>query len=369
MKRAFVLAATSVAMGSSVFAAPQYVISPLDSSASSDIYVSGINNHGVAVGYIVDGAGVSHAMKWDDTGRHELPYLSSTQASQAYRINDAGQIVGKSAFTASSYHGVMWDGSGANDVGAVGAGGSFANAINDDGVVVGSTYTGAGAAASHAFTWTKSGGMVDYGAPTGPNGNAGFNAISNNGVLAGTQYLLFSPFKAARATLGDTRSLAPMAVGGQFSSGMAMSINESGIIVGWHAPSGSGKPAIFNKDNTVTYLDVASLGMTEGQALDINEDGVIVGKAGGFDDEGNQLGTAFVYMDNTMFDVANLLDPASGQGWSQFFEAAGINDLGQIVGEGVYNGQITGFVMTPVVPEPASLGLLSVAGMLLRRRR
>ena len=48
----------------------------------------------------------------------------------------------------------------------------------------------------HAFTWTAGGGMVDNGSQN-PNSNsalAGWNAINNNGLVAGTSYILSSPF-------------------------------------------------------------------------------------------------------------------------------------------------------------------------------
>src|SRR5262245_58488306 len=133
-------ASVAILMSSVSIAAPQYTITPLDSGASPDVYVKGINNNGQMVGYTVDVNGVSHATLWDNTGPHELPYLSDTHSSEAYRINDAGQIAGKAAVSASASHAAYWDVDGAVDVGAFGTAGSFAQDISESGQVGGASW-------------------------------------------------------------------------------------------------------------------------------------------------------------------------------------------------------------------------------------
>ena len=349
-------------------AAPQYSIAPLDSGGSPDVYVKGINIHGQIVGYTVDASDVSHATLWDSTGPHELPYLSDTHSSEAYRINDSGQIVGKAAISAGISNPAYWDSTGVTDCGSLGTNGGFANDINEAGQVVGSSWFGTGIAKSHSFVWTKAGGMEDYGNAGAGNQQAGWNAINNNGVLAGTAYVLFSPFKASMGSIGRP-GVTLISPPGQFSTGMALAVNDAGTIVGYqNHGSGSPSPVIFNGDGTVQFLDITALALTEGWAQDINSDGTIVGRAFGSDELGNQISKSFVIADGVTYDLSSLIDPSTG--WTTFFEAAGINDLGQIVGEGIYNGEITGFVMTPV-PEPATMGILVLAapGLLIRRRR
>jgi probable HAF family extracellular repeat protein len=100
----------------------------------------------------------------------------------------------------------------------------------------------------------------------------------------------------------------------------------------------------------------------------INSSGQIVGYSQALAN-GSVRNHAFVYSDGTMLDLNNLLEDAPG--WTLLSTASGINDAGQIIGLGTYNGVTHGYLLTPV-PEPegfvlAGLGLLSL--FVLRRPR
>jgi probable HAF family extracellular repeat protein len=342
---------------------------------TSDVYATGVNNAGQIVGHVVDADGFSHAALWSSNGAFTpLPELKTADPfSEAYRINNSGQIVGKSKFDASYSHAVIWNAGSVQDIGLVpgGTAGSFANDINDNGVVAGASSSAHGL---HAFTWTSGGGIVDWGSfNSNSNTNfAGWNAISNNGVMAGTAYVLFSPYKASMARPGDT-GITNISVPGQFSTGMALAINNSDVIVGYQSPGsgGSPHPAIFNGDGT--FQDLGTLGFGEGWAEDINDNGVIVGRVMGLDQNENFVQNAFVYQDGQQYDLLSLLNnntPGTGGGWTQLFSGSGINDNGTIVGTGVFNGVITGFMVTPT-PEPATVSAIGVTSLMLvsRRRR
>jgi probable HAF family extracellular repeat protein len=362
-------AAACTTLAVSTASGQAYQITPLESPQGvADVFVRGINNLGQIVGYTVDDVGHSHATLWDSpTNYHELPTLATgTNAhAEAYRINDAGQIVGLSRTAGGSNHAAYWDASGIVDIGTLGGPSSFANDINDAGVVVGSA--GAGPTGSRSFSWTKAGGLVDHGNfNTSDNQQyAGYNGINNNGLMVGTAYRLFTPYKATMGRAGD-RAPTNISPPGQFTAGMAMAVNDAGTIVGWQdGPNGTGGPAIFNGDSTVQFL--GNFGLGDGQALDINNAGQIVGFAVGFDNDGNQQNKSFLYEHGQMTDLMTLVqDP----GWTLLFEATSINDRGDIVGAGVYNGEIRGFLMTSV-PEPAGAATLVLAGgaILARRRR
>ena len=79
----------------------------------------------------------------------------------------------------------------------------------------------------------------------------------------------------------------------------------------------------------------------------------------------NQVSTAMIYIDGEMLELIDLLPENSG--WEVLFSADGINDLGQVVGAGVFNGEIRGYVIS--IPEPGAMGLLGLGGLVLLRRR
>src|SRR5207237_8136437 len=122
----------------------------------------------------------------------------------------------------------------------------------------------------HAFTWTQAGGFHDYGSDNNTSNQAiaGFNAINNTGKMGGTHYILFSPYKACIANVGD-HGITNVSGPGQFSQGMVLAINDAGTVVGYQN-GGSGTPhaVIFNGDGT--YQDLGSLGLTDSWAEDIN---------------------------------------------------------------------------------------------------
>jgi hypothetical protein len=98
---------------------------------------------------------------------------------------------------------------------------------------------------------------------------------------------------------------------------------------------------------------------------------------------------AFVWFNGMMFDLNELVNPDSG--WT-LDAAYGINDAGQIVGSGLWNGQATAFRLDPLealstarsvaslsdspsaaaaVPEPAAMALtgFGTLGLLLLKIR
>jgi len=89
-------------------------------------------------------------------------------------------------------------------------------------------------------------------------------------------------------------------------------------------------------------------------ALGINNSGQVVGYSNG---------RPFLYNGGVMTNLNDLIDQASG--WT-LNEANAINDSGQIVGIGMDMNRA--LLLTPT-PEPTTLGLLALGGLLVLRRR
>jgi probable HAF family extracellular repeat protein len=123
-----------------------------------------INKRGqVAGGSDLSGDDISHAFLWSHGKMKDLGALEDGSAGANW-LNDTGQVIGISTvedFTA--FHGFLWSEGKLLDLGTVtGDNNSNAFGINDSGQVVGQSWTfdGDTTTASHAFLW-ESGEMVD----------------------------------------------------------------------------------------------------------------------------------------------------------------------------------------------------------------
>lgn len=130
---------------------------------------------------------------WDrERGLRRLPIPSRQLRPSA--INDVGQIVGSIARDGES-HAFRWQpGTTLVDLGTLGGRTSNASAINNLGVVVGSSLTDANDE-FHPFVWEPQRGMVDLGIPVGAV-SAEAADINSNGVITG-----WAMFPGPRAAL------------------------------------------------------------------------------------------------------------------------------------------------------------------------
>jgi probable HAF family extracellular repeat protein len=184
---------------------------------------SDINNAGVVVGRmqvaqnIGDHAFVAAANIGTDLG--VLPGVSlETAISEAFAINDAGEIVGRASTSANPpyQHAVYWSAAHViQDLGTLGGNTSVAVDINASGQVIGmSDVTGGG---RHGVLWTSGGGMQDLSTLLGSPAS-GVAAINDAGQIAGsyvapggeTHAFLYTPGSGLRdlGTLGGNESVA-----------------------------------------------------------------------------------------------------------------------------------------------------------------
>ena len=106
--------------------------------------------------------------------------------SEAFAINDAGQVAGNATDSSTLFHRCFfYDGGKVTDLGTPKGTNSFVSGINNSGQVI-MTVSGA---VSHAFVWSIGTGLIDLGALSGVNASQGLG-INNHGQVVGLSYTL-----------------------------------------------------------------------------------------------------------------------------------------------------------------------------------
>jgi probable HAF family extracellular repeat protein len=264
----------------------------LGSLEGGESHATSINSAGQVVGY----ASTTNASPTDwqaflYTAGTMTGLGSSSVCSLAYGINDSGQVVGEC--------GVIWmgeiypdaflfSGKMAGWLGTLGGSYSGASSINNSGQIVGwsDEY---GDNQIDAFLWTT-GVMTDLGTLAGSSSYA--TCINNNGQVAG-----YGPASSA------------------YTAPMHAFLWSSGI-----------------------KTDLGTLGGTNSASIayGINNSGQVVGISGGH---------AFLYSGGNMTDLNSRISSYSG--WT-LLSANGINDSGEIVGQGINpSGMSRAFLLVP----------------------
>ncbi len=154
------------------------------------------------------------------------------------------------------------------------------------------------------------------------------------------------------------------------SASFANDIDDSGNIVGRSVvlnPSSRFEEATLWEDVTQPGVSLGTLGGSFSDALGINNSQQIVGSSTLFDGSTTH---AFLWDDSELTDLNSLISSELGWELTSAFE---INNNGDIIGVGNFNGIQRGFVAT-AVPEPTSiLGVLSLGvfglGAWLKRKQ
>lgn len=364
-----------LAAASSALAAPLYTITNLgpitNSTAGSGQGISPSGNFATGFANIssAGGGGSRTTLYSAATGTTTaLPNLvtPTRNFSQGRGVNDFGTIVGTGAstFFGSSGLPVLWKNGVATALPLPsGQSGGRAFSINNDEVSVGSV---GGGSVEFAATFALAGSTVLTQTTTDGGRLTTAYGINNAGRIVGQA---LSPTNAAITVpwyLDPGASAAtiipPLP---EDNAGIAFAVASNGFVAG---------SSSFNGANGVPFLWTPTTGSTEvplptgastGSARGVNKNGWVVGTAS------SAFALPFLYDGTQTYLIQDLLtNPA---GWNLFTNtssaALGIADDGSIVGQGVFNNVVSGYVLTPV-PEPTSAAVLVLpAAALLRRRR
>ena len=293
-----------------------------------------INDNGQVVGMIgASASSGSHAFLWQDGKMTDLG-TRGRYASEARAINNKGQIVGVTIAPGIQdvelYRAFIWQNGQMSDMGTLGGRGSGAAAIDDDGQVVGLSDTDP-TGLSHLrnpFLW-QNGQMVALKPTFQPA------CINNKGIIVGSIEVKSDapnvPSHACEWQNGEIIDLGTLPDQPTDMS-VANSINDKGQVVG-----SSNWRAFLWQNGVMTNLDVAVQGS---DASAINNSGQVVGYVKVADDSRH----AYLWQNGQKIDLNSLLPP--GSDW-ELQEAHGINNEGQIVGEGNHNAKLRAFLMTP----------------------
>lgn len=353
-----VAAAQAVLTPAAAAAQPgQYVFTDLGVLGGPNSKARALSGQGQVVGLADACAGCGfHAFLWTPSAPNgtsgsmiDLGTLRGDQYSAATGVNNSGLVVGLSYYptlgSAFIYDGTM------HDLGSLAPGsGSEAAGINAVGEVVGSSGTAQGL--QHAFLWVPKkpegtqGKMYDLGVPAG-QATSSASAINDSGVIVGSS--LNADFLGGRAFVwrpdtpgGTTGTMTDLLQPPGVSDSGAAAISSNGLIAGTLITA-AGQAHAFLFDTAMHDLGTLP-GGTESFGYGINSSGVVVGYS---ETAVRDNDHAALWAGGHVSDLNRFLPgPAQAAGYVLQLAYA-INDAGQIAGIATVDGDAHGFLLTP----------------------
>lgn len=338
---------------------------------------SNVNNWGNAIssdgktvvgGWEMDGGPYPGAYKW--TAANGFEVIDGLPSGSGYvyanAVSNNGVVVGGSD-TADGGEAIRWR----TGVGTIGMGNfvgdipySEAAGVSDDGSVI------VGTASHHsneAFRWTEAEGMVGLGyLPGGGFERSHAYAVSGDGsIITGYGFNSLDQFEAFRWT--ETDGMVGIGVPVGYDGSRAFSISASGEFIIGHADSGDQVGSfIWSESAGMVTLTAPSAAYDYIVAIDVSDNGTVVGLV----ESAMGIEAALWTPDGTMIFLQSMIDDiASANGWIAFL-ASGISADGKTILLSGYD-PATGAMTTGLlhIPAPGSAVLLGLGGLIATRRR
>lgn len=291
-----------------------------------------ISDTGVIVGRSTDDAasGYPLAVAWIDGAIVELTGLAVSGAV-ANAVNDAGQIVGiTDEFSLNAFR---WQDGALIELPAPNVCCAEATGINVHGHIVGRAAISGGGTPNEAAIW------IDGGFSALPSLGFGYDTpfdINDEGVIVGTTY---DGARYVAARWDDDGISALPSLGGFITE--ASAVNDAGNVVGYSTNLNGIPRAVRWTDRLLSELPGFSTKVSGAHA--INDRGWTVG----FSTPAVGPARAALWIDGELHDLATLVV----NGPATLMEASGVNASGAIVGRGSFAGANRAFLLTPVAAE------------------
>jgi probable HAF family extracellular repeat protein len=286
-----------------------------------------------------------HAFLWKKGTMQDLGVLKSDVFSQALYISDSEQVTGTSVDSLGNSAPFLWT----QSTGIVplptlpGATYGLAGGITSQGIITGSSNSGANPSVIVPIAWIKSGNTykILLQLPTVPGAVVTLCCyVNNSNEGAGLVVLNSGEYHGFRVKTTGATDLGTLP-GGTLSN--AQGINSSGVIAGYSNSSTSGSNFVtvaWDPHGKIHPLGTLPGGTNSG-GYDINDSNQIVG----FSNTATSASDAMIWTQKGgMKDLNNLIPPNSG--WVLVL-ANWINNSGQITGYGTINGENRAFLLTP----------------------